>query len=206
MWYDWVISAGPQNRFKWGFQQNVPLQMSTQQSYRKLKMSHVQLPTDSPRLHHIHIYCCLYDFHSSVIYWVENTFDSYVQWLDLENGMSGNLTALGTLHYPYAITIDETGEWQNKLNSLASIDLTPHYQSLVIPYTIKEVDGFALIQPIGGDRPQWENILIFIAIENCWASFCLCLVLTQALKQYSEIFGWLKHPFSVTPINRYSHK
>ncbi len=40
---------GTTGSIKWGFQQNVPLQMSTN---RKLKMSHVQVPTDFPRWHH----------------------------------------------------------------------------------------------------------------------------------------------------------
>ncbi len=38
--------------FRWGFLQNAPLQMRTSIN-RKLKMSHVRLPTESPRLHHI---------------------------------------------------------------------------------------------------------------------------------------------------------
>ncbi len=46
-----LITLEPLVRFRWGFQQNVPLQMST--SNRKLKMSHVRLQTDFPRLHHI---------------------------------------------------------------------------------------------------------------------------------------------------------
>ncbi len=48
-----LINMEPLDRFKWGFQQNVPLLMRFQ-SNKKPKMSHVQLPTDSPRLHHIY--------------------------------------------------------------------------------------------------------------------------------------------------------
>ena len=38
-------------QFRWGFQQNVPLQMSASIK-QKLNMSHVRLQTDFPRLHH----------------------------------------------------------------------------------------------------------------------------------------------------------
>ncbi len=47
-----AITLEPVVRFRWSFQQNVPLLMRTSIN-RKLKMSHVRLPTDSPRLHHI---------------------------------------------------------------------------------------------------------------------------------------------------------
>ncbi len=45
-----VITLEPLVRSGWSFQQNVPLLMRT--SNRKMKMSHVRLPTDSPRSHH----------------------------------------------------------------------------------------------------------------------------------------------------------
>ncbi len=46
-----AITLEPPVRFRWGFQQNVPLLMRTsiKQSNRKQKMTHVQLPTDFPR-------------------------------------------------------------------------------------------------------------------------------------------------------------
>ncbi len=48
-----LITLEPLVRFRWGFQQNVPLLMRALQSNRKLKMSHVRLQTDVPRSHHI---------------------------------------------------------------------------------------------------------------------------------------------------------
>ena len=48
-----LITLEPLYRFKWRFQQNLPLQMSTSVKYRKLKMSHVRVPTDFSRSHHI---------------------------------------------------------------------------------------------------------------------------------------------------------
>ncbi len=54
--------------------------------------------------------------------------------------------------------------------------------------------------------------LFYIILSEVEFSF-VCGLVTQytpfgviLLKQYSEIFGWLKHPFSVTPIDRYSLK
>ncbi len=46
-----LITLEPLDRFKWGFQQNVPLQVS--KSNRKLKMSHVRVLTDPTRSNHI---------------------------------------------------------------------------------------------------------------------------------------------------------
>ena len=49
-WEPLLITLEPLDRFKWGIQQNVPLQLTVSTS-RKLKISHVRVPTDPARSH-----------------------------------------------------------------------------------------------------------------------------------------------------------
>ncbi len=97
-----AITLKPLIRFSWGFQQNVPLQMRTSIQC-KLKMSHVRLPTDSPRSHHIYYYHVPIIMHTYFIYLVLKAYNKF-----------GKDSSKSKYHH-YLILIRYTADWKKIL-------------------------------------------------------------------------------------------
>ena len=93
-----LITLEPLDRFKWGFQQNVPLQMSLL-SNRKWKMSYVRVPTDSPRSHHIY-------YHSSGHMWLNHLWT-------IKRPQIPTVTYMGPITDQYSLSADM---WPNFYN------------------------------------------------------------------------------------------